>query len=241
MADRIRGAIDLVPPALPRGLALDLSAGDGGSSRLLAERGWRVISTELHPGQAGWVAVDLIDDLPMRSESFDLVVMLEVIEHLADVPHVFSEIARVMKPGALAVISTPNRLNVTSRIHYLLSAFYEGRRAPLPYRYTVADGRNWRVLGLNDLHWIAYGAGLRMESLGRSRRKLRAMIYAPLLYLPITTFSWLLYAGSAHDTEQRHINRELFRFMISPALLMDENLIMRFRKASAMPGPGSGT
>ena len=32
------------------------------------------------------------------------------------------------------------------------------------------------------------------------------------------------------DPEQREINRELFGFMTSASLLMDENIVMRFRK-----------
>src|SRR4029077_2814155 len=232
MSERVRGAVALAPAPGVSSLALDLSAGDGLSSRMLAERGWRVISTEYRTRKPGWVAVNLDRDLPFRSEQFDLVMILEVIEHLADIPHMLREIARVMRPGAIAIITTPNRLNVSSRIHYLLSGYYKGRRAPLAYKYRVADGRNWHVMGLNDLHWIAWGVGLRMESLGRSRRKLRAKIYAPLLYPFIAGFSWMLY-GRVDDPEQAQINRELLRFMTSPSLLMDENIIMRFRKAEA--------
>jgi len=233
MSARIRGAIEMAPPAPSGGLALDISAGDGASSRTLRARGWHVVSTERRATARGWVSADLHDALPFRAASFDLVMMLEVIEHVADIPRVFGEIARVLKPGAIAILSTPNRLNVTSRIHYLLSGFYKGRRAPLPYRYTVDDGRNWHVMGLNDLHWIGHGAGLRLEALGRSRRKLRAWIYAPLFYLPIRGFSWYLYVRGIDDPEQRRINRELYRLMTSAPLLMDENLVMRFRK----PGP----
>lgn len=213
-------------------MALDLSAGDGLSSRLLAERGWRVISTEQRTKKPGWVAANLTSDLPFRSGQFNLVTMLEVIEHLADIPHILREIERVLAPGGTAIITTPNRLNVTSRIHYLLSGYYKGRRAPLPYRYRVEDGRNWHVMGLNDLHWIAWGAGLRMDAIGRSRRKPRAIIFFPLLYPFILGFSWMLYGRGGKDPEQRRINRELFRFMTSPSLLMDENIVMRFRKAA---------
>ena len=159
MSERVLGAIALAPVPQLSSLALDLSAGDGLSSRMLAERGWRVVSTEYHTRKPGWIAVNLDDDLPFSSASFDLVMMLEVIEHLADIPHMLGEIARVMRPGGLAVITTPNRLNVSSRIHYLLSGYYKGRRAPLAYKYRVADGRNWHVMGLNDLHWIAACAG----------------------------------------------------------------------------------
>jgi len=229
MSERVRGAIALAPAPGPSSLALDLSAGDGLSSRLLAERGWRVVSTEYRTHKPGWVAVNLDRDLPFRPARFDLVMMLEVIEHLADIPHALGEIARVMRPGAVAIVTTPNRLNVSSRIHYLLSGYYQGRRAPLAYGYRVADGRNWHVMGLNDLHWIAWGAGLRMERLGRSRRKLRSRIFAPILWPLIAGFSWTLY-GRAKEPAQRKINRELLRFMTSASLLMDENIIMRFRK-----------
>jgi SAM-dependent methyltransferase len=230
MGERVHGAIALAPAAGPSSLALDLSAGDGLSSRLLAERGWRVVSTEYRTRKRGWVAANLNNDLPFRAVQFDLVLMLEVIEHLADIPHALGEIARVLKPGGVAIVTTPNRLNVSSRIHYLLSGYYKGRRAPLAYRYRVADGRNWHVMGLNDLHWIAWGAGLRMDALGRSRRKLRSRILAPLLWPFIAGFSWLLY-GRVKDRAQRQINRELLGFMTSASLLMDENIIMRFRKA----------
>jgi SAM-dependent methyltransferase len=244
MSERVRGAIDLAPAPGPESLALDISAGDGLSSRMLAERGWRVFSTERKTSRQGWVATDLDSDLPFRSARFDLVLMLEVIEHLADIPHALGEVARVTRPGGVAIITTPNRLNVTSRIHHLLTGFYKGRRAPLPYRYRVQDGRNWHVMGLNDFHWMAHGVGLRMDRVGRSRRKLRAKIFAPLLYPFIAAASWMLYVRGIKDPVQRAINRELFGFMTSPSLLMDENIIMRFRRTGAngpsqAPQPGA--
>jgi len=235
MSDRIQGAIELISlgsrPATSL-TALDVSAGDGRSTRLLCDVGWRVFATELKPSTPGWVAADLRSSFPFRAASFDLVLMLEVIEHLPDIAHAFGEIARLLKPDGIAIISTPNRLNVTSRIHYLLSGFYKGRRAPLPYRYGVNDGRNWHVMGLNDLHWMAHSNGLHLEALGKSRRKFRALLYVPFLYFPIRLFSFFLYGHNATDVEQSRLNRELYRFMTSTSLLMDENLIMRFRKLS---------
>src|ERR1035437_9533542 len=121
MSERVRGAIALAPAPGPSTLALDLSAGDGLSSRLLAERGWRVVSTEYRTRKPGWVAVNLNHDLPFRPARFDLVMMLEVIEHLADTPHALGEIERGMRPGGAAIGTTPNRQNVSARMHYLLS------------------------------------------------------------------------------------------------------------------------
>jgi SAM-dependent methyltransferase len=230
MASRIEGAIALIDADRPPGLALDLSGGDGEASAMLASRGWRVITTELRPSVPGWVAADLQSHVPFRDSAFDLVVMLEVIEHLENIPHAMREVARVLKPRAIAIITTPNRLNASSRVHYLLSGFYKGRRAPLPYRYGVKDGRNWNVMGLNDLDWIAHSSGLRLEAIGRGRRKLRSVAYAGVLWLPVKVFSYLLYGRGSRDPAQAGINRALYRHMTCPSVLMDENLLMRFRK-----------
>src|SRR5215469_5330535 len=67
MSERVRGAIDLAPAPMLGSLALDLSAGDGLSTRMLGERGWRVIPTERRVSRPGWVAADLLSDLPFRS------------------------------------------------------------------------------------------------------------------------------------------------------------------------------
>ncbi len=230
MSERVRGAVDLIPSEVEPGVALDISAGDGLSTRMLEERRWRVFPTEYHPRRKGWTAVNLNDDLPFRSGTFELVMMLEVVEHLADIPHILREIARVMKPAGVAIVSTPNRLNVASRMHYLLSGYYKGRRAPLPYHYRVEDGRNWHVMGLNDFHWMANGFGLRLDALGRSKRKLKTQLLAALLYLPIAAYSRFLYVRGIDDPEQKEINRELFRLMTSADCLLNENIVMRFRK-----------
>ena len=220
----------MIPREIEPGIALDISAGDGLSTKMLEERRWRVFPTEYHPRRKGWTAVNLDHDLPFRSGTFDLVMMLEVVEHLADIPHILREIARVMKPGGVAILSTPNRLNVTSRLHYLLSGFYKGRRSPLPYRYRVEDGRNWHVMGLNDFHWMAHGVGLHLDALGRSKRKVKTQIVAALMYLPIAAFSHLLYVRGIEDPQQRKINRDLFRLMTSSECLINENIVMRLRK-----------
>jgi SAM-dependent methyltransferase len=46
-------------------------------------------------------------DLPFATESFDLITALDVIEHLEDDVRGLSEIRRVLKPGAPAVLTVP--------------------------------------------------------------------------------------------------------------------------------------
>lgn len=48
-------------------------------------------------------------DIATPADMFDLVVSLQVVEHLWDVPTFLGECLRVTKPGARIVLSTPNR------------------------------------------------------------------------------------------------------------------------------------
>ncbi|HSD27453.1 MAG TPA: methyltransferase domain-containing protein, partial [Vicinamibacteria bacterium] len=47
-------------------------------------------------------------DLPFADESFDGVVCSQVVEHIAGGARPFEELARVLKPGGLAVVGTPD-------------------------------------------------------------------------------------------------------------------------------------
>jgi SAM-dependent methyltransferase len=78
--------------------------------------------------------VDLNNDaLPFADASFDLITCTEVIEHVENFRRVIREIARVARPGARVIISTPNVLNLRSRWYFFTRGFYE-YFDPLPLR-----------------------------------------------------------------------------------------------------------
>jgi len=58
--------------------------------------------------------------LPFEEGSFDLVFCNHVVEHLFNTEHLFSELYRVIKPGGLVAVSTPNLAWWINRILLLL-------------------------------------------------------------------------------------------------------------------------
>jgi SAM-dependent methyltransferase len=54
-------------------------------------------------------------DLPLRSESVDVVTCIDVVEHLPDPDRFFSEAHRVLRPGGYLHISTPNPASFGAR------------------------------------------------------------------------------------------------------------------------------
>jgi SAM-dependent methyltransferase len=74
--------------------------------------------------------------LPHGEGSFDLVVAFEVIEHLADWRKLLREARRVLAPGGLFVVSTPNRL------YYSES---RGQEGPNPFHVHEFEFREFRA------------------------------------------------------------------------------------------------
>ncbi|MFA5105513.1 MAG: class I SAM-dependent methyltransferase [Candidatus Micrarchaeia archaeon] len=59
--------------------------------------------------------------LPFPDASFDVVMLVEVIEHVDNPASLLSEIRRVLSPGGTLILSTPNVENWQSRIYFALT------------------------------------------------------------------------------------------------------------------------
>ncbi len=97
---------------------LDAGCGEGYGTRMLARHGatlaldydvWTIEHLGTVHGDLAAVRGNLVA-LPVLTAAFDVVVSLQTIEHLWDQERFVAECARVLRPGGLLVVSTPNRL-----------------------------------------------------------------------------------------------------------------------------------
>ena len=89
-------------------IALDIGCRDGYWSERLKSRGFEVQALDLDPTYTKAIKYDVENGLPFGSQSFDLVWCTEVIEHLYKPKYLLNEIERVLKPGGMVILTTPN-------------------------------------------------------------------------------------------------------------------------------------
>ncbi len=101
---------------------LDMPCASGQFARRLAWRGADCIGVDWVKPQhyARALRADMNRALPFRDGTFDRVLCLEGIEHTQNPFQLAREMHRVLRPGGLVMLSTPNIHNLRSRVKFLL-------------------------------------------------------------------------------------------------------------------------
>lgn len=217
---------------------LDLSCGGGDTARVLAQRGFSVVATEyvIPPDLGDDVArvggVDLNECLPFKSACFDGVNLIEVIEHIEHQARLIREIARVLRKDGVVVISTPNVLNVFSRMRFLFTGFLRGRVRPAHYTRKPGQAPNIYLIHFYELYYLLFHYGFEVEKLRKTKVKFAPVFFGVLLYPFMWLFSLEAVIRAEKDPVQRQLNWEILGYLFSPALLFSDNVVVKARKKS---------
>ncbi len=97
---------------------LEIGSGTGGLLHTLLEAGHRARGVEISPALVaesrrwfGDLPVQIVDGtaLPFSDASFDVVVSFDVFEHIPDSDAHLREVRRVLRPGGVYLLQTPNK------------------------------------------------------------------------------------------------------------------------------------
>ncbi|HEV3028180.1 MAG TPA: methyltransferase domain-containing protein [Planctomycetota bacterium] len=238
----IRAVTELLEdvPAEGRGV-LDVSCKRGEILLELRRRGFTVRGSQYSPNapEVDGIpidrGVDLLKGLPYPAESFDVVLLVEVIEHLENHRAAIGELARVLKPGGILVLTTPNIMRLKSRLHFLLSGHHKTRRRFIPFDTPLSEAHRYHnhPIELPILCYLLRQNGLAIEQMGRGGVKAFSWVLY-LLFAPITAlYSWFFLWRREEDEQQRRENARLSSWLLNSRLLVQDNLILRIRKGPA--------
>lgn len=231
--------VSMLPPSFPCE-HLDIGSGHGELIRLLRDR------FDLHSSACDYtdslmrledVNVRVADlnraDLPYSDESFGLVTCTEVVEHLENYRRLLREAHRVLKPGGTLVVSTPNILNLKSRIRYLFFGFHN-LFGPLHVMESARHSTGGHISPISCFY-LAHAlmdAGFSDIRFSIDKRQGTSWAWLMLLWLPVRIGSRLALGREKrkYRTVDEH-NERYVQEMNSLDMLLGRTIVVGCRKA----------
>lgn len=68
---------------------------------------------------------DICSRLPFDDEAFDVVLLIQIMEHVFDPLFLLRESYRVLKKGGTLICAIPNAANVINRLHFLVTGYFK--------------------------------------------------------------------------------------------------------------------
>ncbi len=218
-----------------RGTLLEIPAGEGALAWQLQKLGYSVTAGDIDPKffkvrPIRCVAIDLNRKFPVESEQFDFVSCIEGVEHLQDQFQFVRECHRVLRPGGRLVLSTPNILNLASRLKFLLSGFYSLVPRPINEFSQVPVFDHINPVTYYQLRYMLHTQGFRITQVTTDliRRSATALYFL----WPLVQLYSIRTMRKERDPQQREANREIRRILCSPSLLLGRTLILVAQKLS---------
>jgi len=213
----------------PGGRILDVPAGNGLVTDRLREAAFDVVSADINGERPDYVAFDMAGRFPFDDASFDGVLCLEGIEHMVDPTALLSELMRILRPGGILIITTPNLMCMFSRLHFLIHGtpyqFKPSQQRPVPPD-VMEDRGHIAPMSYLQLRYLIEHFGGRVVAVDGD--KIKRKVLMPI-YLPLIAFAWLASFGEAYRQEKRWPNPglpEIRRHVFSRPLLFGRSLVL---------------
>jgi len=226
---------------LPGSNVLDLPTGYGAMAERLLQAGRSVTGGDIditkfrgtreHP-KLTLQQVDLNEKLlPFPEGAYDIAISVEGIEHLQSQWNFARNLHRALKPGGRLIITTPNILNIRSRLRYLMEGRYEHFKRPLVKgRSWSCDLENYHIAPISyfELQFILECCGFSIEQVLTNRYTARNILTRLVRPLFRSFYANKNYRDQKRD---RGDHRELYRIVMSDEVFFGECLIVVARKA----------
>jgi SAM-dependent methyltransferase len=223
---------------------IDVSAGSGYVANLWHQAGAEVMAFDMYPDifQSETLQcspIDLNYKLPIESNVADYVLLMETIEHIPNQTFLLQELARILKPGGLLIITKPNNSSLSGR---MANVWVEAERSDMFLSseaeiigYDDAHIYNGRVYlcNLQRLRTLAGLAGLKYEKVHPNQLSVSSLFWYLLLGVFLHFRSFLTYKKLSRKTsksEEKAILRKQHALNTNLTVLLHKHLCITFQK-----------
>lgn len=192
---------------------LDVGAGHGAFTKRLHDCDYDISACDLFPENFRFdkikcEKVDVTQGFPYPDDTFDLIIAIEVSEHITDHEVFFSELSRILKPNGQIYLSTPNISSLKSRVRFLLRGFH--------YSFGPLDLKNHdglqhvASLTLDQYNYIAVKNGFHEAEFDIDRKQSTSRWFLLLLYPLLFLIRKLSNKSTFHNQKKLLLGRLLF-------------------------------
>lgn len=129
-----KNVIDVVNQYIPRGTQLlEFGCGTGNLAHLICKNGYSVLGVDIserfiehaqqkYVEQNGHLRYQVVGfgKLPFSDKSFDCIYTCAVLEHCYEVDKIITDLDRLLKPGGIMILYTPNMISPFARVGLIL-------------------------------------------------------------------------------------------------------------------------
>jgi len=237
--------------AIANKTVVDVPAGNGATTEILREIGANVKAYDLFPEyfmleDHTCERADIIEGLPLKQHSADMLICQEGIEHFSDQIKVFREFNRLLKNGGKLLITTPSYSNLAAKFSYLLFESENNKKMPpneiddiwmsdKSLTDEIYHGHIF-LLGLQKLRVIGKLNGFKVKSIEYVRLSKGSIFLFPILYPFILLFSYLAYWKNMRkdkglsQEQKKAVYDEQLKINTNPSNLLNRHIFVVFEK-----------
>ncbi|MBI4432245.1 MAG: methyltransferase domain-containing protein [Candidatus Omnitrophica bacterium] len=222
------------------GRILDIGCGPGFFLDEAKKKGWDVAGVDLSAWAKSYnrdnfgieVFQGSLEEAHFPDRSFDVVVMMDVIEHLDDPKAILTEIRRILKNDGVLYVSTPDIQSVLSRL--LRAKWWGINKYHLFYFSRKTLERLFQVVGFKKLRYASYPRIFTVNYWSK-----RLMAYPAFLHLPMTAaakagFGNKLLKVVLHDQIDVIVRKVQRLDSLEPGGVSPSNIVSRKLKVTAV-------